>query len=77
MGPWFWLNIPLAAAFLLAWSGIPLWLVLRHPDTGPDGGSGSQRRDRAPGTGVTADRPAAPERQPIPADGRPAAHAGR
>jgi hypothetical protein len=33
MGSWFWLNIPLAVAFFLAWSGIPLWLVLRHPDT--------------------------------------------
>ena len=32
---WFWLNIPLAAAFVAAWTGIPLWLVLRHPDAGP------------------------------------------
>lgn len=33
---WFWLNMPLAALFFLAWTLIPLWLVLRHPDTGPD-----------------------------------------
>ena len=32
---WFWLNIPLAAAFVAAWTGIPLWLVLKHPDAGP------------------------------------------
>lgn len=30
---WFWLNIPLATAFFLATAGIPLWMVLRHPDT--------------------------------------------
>jgi hypothetical protein len=33
---WFLLNIPLTAAFLGLWCGIPLWMVLRHPDTGPD-----------------------------------------
>jgi hypothetical protein len=33
---WFWLNIPLAAVLFLAMSGIPLWLVIKHPDTGPD-----------------------------------------
>jgi len=32
---WFWMNIPLAVAFLAAWAGIPLWLVAKHPDTGP------------------------------------------
>ncbi|HYB47495.1 MAG TPA: hypothetical protein VED20_09090 [Streptosporangiaceae bacterium] len=29
---WFWLNVPLAGLFVAAWSGIPLWMVLRHPD---------------------------------------------
>ena len=32
---WFWLNIPLAVLFFLAWTLIPLWMVLRHPDAGP------------------------------------------
>ena len=32
---WFWLNIPLDAVFFLAMTGIPLWLVFKHPDTGP------------------------------------------
>ena len=33
---WFWLNMSLAAPFYLAWTLIPLWLVFRYPDTGPD-----------------------------------------
>jgi hypothetical protein len=32
---WFWLNIPLAAVFFAAWTAIPLWIVLKHPDRGP------------------------------------------
>ena len=32
---WFMLNIPLAAAFFLAITGIPAWLVIRHPDQRP------------------------------------------
>jgi hypothetical protein len=31
-----WGNIPLALLFLLAWTGIPLWIVAKHPDTQPD-----------------------------------------
>jgi hypothetical protein len=31
---WFWLNMPLAAVLFAAWTAIPLWLVLRHTDTG-------------------------------------------
>ena len=33
---WFVLNIPLAVAFFAALVGIPLWLVIKHPDTPPD-----------------------------------------
>ena len=29
---WLWLNISLGAVFFLATAGIPMWLVLRHPD---------------------------------------------
>jgi hypothetical protein len=32
---WLWLNISLMAAFFIAAAGIPLWLVLRRPDFGP------------------------------------------
>ena len=31
-----WANFPLALLFLLAWSAIPLWMVLKRPDTAPD-----------------------------------------
>ena len=32
---WSWMNIPRALVFAGLWSGIPMWLVLRHPDRGP------------------------------------------
>ena len=30
-----WINILLAVPFIALWTGIPLWLVLKHPDAGP------------------------------------------
>jgi hypothetical protein len=32
---WFWMNMPLAVAFFGVWVGVPMWLVLKHPDRGP------------------------------------------
>lgn len=32
---WFWLNVPLMSVFFLATAGIPMWMVLRHPDHRP------------------------------------------
>ena len=32
---WFWLDIPLMAVFFLTMTGIPLWLVFKHPDYQP------------------------------------------
>jgi hypothetical protein len=32
---WFWVNIPLMVIFSAAVAGTPLWLVFKHPDTGP------------------------------------------
>jgi hypothetical protein len=29
------INIPLMVVFLGLWTGIPLWMVLKHPDRGP------------------------------------------
>lgn len=29
---WIWLNVPLALLCVAAWTGIPLWLLHRHPD---------------------------------------------
>jgi hypothetical protein len=31
-----WANFPVALLFLLAWSCIPLWMVIKRPDTPPD-----------------------------------------
>lgn len=31
---WLLLNVPLAMVFVAVWTGVPLWLVLRHPDRG-------------------------------------------
>jgi hypothetical protein len=31
---WFWINAPLMMAFFGLWTGVPLWLTFRHPDTG-------------------------------------------
>jgi len=30
-----WMNVLLAIPFVALWAGIPLWLVLRRPDTRP------------------------------------------
>jgi hypothetical protein len=32
MASWMWLNLVLGAVFVLAIVGVPLWIVLRHPD---------------------------------------------
>jgi hypothetical protein len=33
---WVWLNMPLAALIFAAVVGIPWWMVIKRPDTGPD-----------------------------------------
>lgn len=33
---WLLLNIPLAIVFVALWAGIPIWLVLKRPDTRPE-----------------------------------------
>jgi hypothetical protein len=33
---WIWLNMPLGALIFLATAGIPLWMVIKHPDAGPE-----------------------------------------
>jgi hypothetical protein len=32
---WLLLNIPLIVLFFALWVGVPMWLVLKHPDTAP------------------------------------------
>ena len=38
---WFWLNIPLCALIFGAVCGIPVWLVVKHPDVAPMPAAGS------------------------------------
>jgi hypothetical protein len=33
---WLTMNIPLMVLFFALWAGIPMWLVLRRPDAGPE-----------------------------------------
>ena len=56
---WFWLNIPLAALFFLAVTMIPLWLVIRHPDTRSGAAAPARGAVRAAAVAV-ASHPAAP-----------------
>ena len=30
-----WINVLLAIPFIALWAGIPLWMVLKRPDTKP------------------------------------------
>jgi hypothetical protein len=32
---WLLLNVSLAVLFFALWVGVPLWLVVKRPDTGP------------------------------------------
>jgi hypothetical protein len=41
MTPLVWANFPLALLFLLAWVGIPLWIVLKHRPDAPADHSGA------------------------------------
>jgi hypothetical protein len=58
---WFWLNIPLCAVIFALVVGVPLWMVIRHPDAGTvaaeaDRGAGegaSVRAATAASAGVT------------------------
>jgi hypothetical protein len=47
---WFWMNIPLAAMIFAIWTGVPLWLVLKHPDTGPQPRGPDTSPSRGPDT---------------------------
>jgi hypothetical protein len=56
-----WANISLALLFLLAWSGIPLWMVIKRPDPQPD------YSDAHAYLAATAARPAATTLRPAKA----------
>jgi hypothetical protein len=42
------INIPLCVLFIAAWSGIPLWMVLKHPDQKPESAKALPAYRRAP-----------------------------
>ena len=50
---WILLNVPLCVVVFLAIAGIPLWIVVRHPDTGP-AGSGAAAHGGAVRTAASA-----------------------
>jgi hypothetical protein len=33
---WLLLNLRMAAPFFAVWTGVPLWLVFKHPDRGDE-----------------------------------------
>jgi hypothetical protein len=65
---WLLLNIPLMAVFFIAMTGIPLWLVWKHPDHEPAAGSPATSRQARP---TTAGRQPAVRRQPMAVPAQP------
>jgi hypothetical protein len=73
---WFWLNIPLATLIFLVMTVIPIWLVFRHPDTGPQTSGPARRAAGGPARRAASSPAAAPVPVPVPAVYR-SASAGR
>ena len=49
-----WINVLLAVPFIALWAGIPLWLVLRRPDTRPQPAGATAAVREMPATRVHA-----------------------
>jgi hypothetical protein len=49
-----WINVLLAVPFIALWAGIPLWLVLRRPDTRPQPAAATPTVREMPATRVYA-----------------------
>ena len=49
-----WINVLLAIPFIALWAGIPLWLVLRRPDTRPQPAAATPAARETPAMGVYA-----------------------
>jgi hypothetical protein len=45
-----WLNIPLGVLVVLAIAGIPMWLVIKHPDARPSLASAVPPEPAGPGS---------------------------
>jgi len=64
---WLLINLLLAALFFAIWVGVPLWLVLKHPDQDarPRAASGPARSHRAePPIRITRSTPVAASTRP-------------
>ena len=48
MGAYLWLNVPLMVLIFAAISGIPLWMVIKRPDTGRDIADTMRRAEAIP-----------------------------
>jgi hypothetical protein len=48
MSTWFWLNVPLGTVIFSAVVGLPLWMVIKRPDTGQDVTETKARVERLP-----------------------------
>ena len=55
MSSWFWLNIPLGLAIFAAVVGIPLWMVIKRPDTDHEVTETRARVERLPLHAVSAE----------------------
>jgi hypothetical protein len=64
---WFWLNIPLCTLLFAAVSGIPLWMVIKHPDTGPAAPAAASGSAPQPRPVALAAVPSAAPAGPMPA----------
>ena len=49
-----WINVLLAVPFIALWAGVPLWLVLRRPDTRPQSAVATLAVREMPATRVHA-----------------------
>ncbi len=49
-----WINVLLTIPFIALWAGIPLWLVLRRPDTRPQPAAATPAARETPATRVYA-----------------------
>ena len=48
MATWLTVNIILSALFFAAWVGIPLWMVIKRPDTGQEVAAAAARVEAIP-----------------------------
>ena len=51
-----WINVLLAIPFIALWAGIPLWLVLRRPDTRPQPATARSRDSASRKSPVTSSK---------------------